>query len=125
MLSGECAKRILLATVLLCALGTHAQPEEKTLSLTGKVEFADGEVPVFATVTLAGEDDFVEQVATDEEGTYEFFDLSEGTYNILVHGASEDRSGVALKEGVEMTGETQLPVTLDFVLEEPEDENVA
>lgn len=91
---------------------------QQPLSIRGQVRFPDGSVPDLAFVTLIGPD-VERRILPNDDGSYGFASLPDGTYTLRAFGSTSDQAGSAEAEGVEITAQTPLPVVVDLVLISP------
>ena len=82
----------------------------------GAIRFADGEVPIYAFVSLTG-GNFSQTVDADPAGNYSFSDVPSGTYKLLAFGSGpEHQAGAATVRDLHLTAETAEPVVVDLQL---------
>ncbi len=91
-----------------------------TVSVKGTVSFADGEIPVVATVSLGTIDNenFAKVTNTDNIGNFAFQDVPPGFYTLTVFAVTGSRVGTFTKENFEITVGTELPIVINAVLSE-------
>lgn len=103
-----------MALLNLCVIPNISATE--AVSIQGRIAFPDGEVPVYANVTVSSDKDG-KQVTADANGNYTISGLQNGTYNMIVFGdGRRNGSGMFKKTGIVLSGTTALPVVVDVVL---------
>jgi len=105
---------VLALTVFLCAAGAFAQAQASTADLRGLVTDPSGAIVPGATVTARSAATGIERTSTtNDEGSYQFFALPPGEYEISAEAATFKRTVVsAVRLTVGQSAE--LPIKLEI-----------
>lgn len=111
--------RLSLIVVAMVAVVTAPYVSRaETISIQGRILFADGSVPTAAHVTVASGTTF-KVAETDTNGNYAVADLPSGTYNLAAFGTGQDKAGSFTQAGLVIESDTTLPIIVNATLAEP------
>ena len=114
-------KKLLAICLCLGIAGWGSVGFAGDVSIKGKVTLPDGSAPFLSSITLGvNGGEFMKTTNGGRDGNYVFEDVPLGTYYLTAFGSSATSGGTSpLIVGIEIKGDTQLPLVIDIALDEP------